>query len=152
MKNKKGFTLVEIIAVIALIAVIVGIFIVNLVGKNDPKENNKDTVKQILSAADAYVSANRSEIEKLYEGYNFVDITIGDLKNNGLLSEDITNKETNEKYKDEEVVRVTLNGSTGATEFELNPADENTINRQAREEKSFFNKLRFNAKANDNLS
>lgn len=108
MKNKKGFTLVEIIAVIALIAVIVGIFIVNLVGKNDPKENNKDTVKQILSAADAYVSANRSEIEKLYEGYNFVDITIGDLKNNGLLSEDITNKETNEKYKDEEVVRVTL--------------------------------------------
>ena len=36
MKNKKGFTLVEIIAVIALIAVIVGIFIVNLVGKNDP--------------------------------------------------------------------------------------------------------------------
>ncbi len=124
MKNKKGFTLVEIIAVIALIAVIVGIFIVNLVGKNDPKENNKDTVKQILSAADAYVSANRSEIEKLYEGYNFVDITIGDLKSNGLLSEDITNKETNEKYKDEEVVRVTLNGSTGATEFELNPADE----------------------------
>ena len=117
MKNKKGFTLVEIIAVIALIAVIVGIFIVNLVGKNDPKENNKDTVKQILSAADAYVSANRSEIEKLYEGYNFVDITIGDLKNNGLLSEDITNKETNEKYKDEEVVRVTLNGSTGATEL-----------------------------------
>ena len=125
MKNKKGFTLVEIIAVIALIAVIVGIFIVNLVGKNDPKENNKDTVKQILSAADAYVSANRSEIEKLYEGYNFVDITIGDLKNNGLLSEDITNNETSEKYKDEEVVRVTLNGSTGATEFELNPADEN---------------------------
>ena len=87
MKNKKGFTLVEIIAVIALIAVIVGIFIVNLVGKNDPKENNKDTVKQILSAADAYVSANRSEIEKLYEGYNFVDITIGDLKNNGLIAE-----------------------------------------------------------------
>ena len=124
MKNKKGFTLVEIIVVIALIAVIVGIFIVNLVGKNDPKENNKDMVKQILSAADAYVSANKSEIEKLYEGYNFVDITIGDLKNNGLLSEDITNKETSEKYKDEEVVRVTINGSTGATEFELNPADE----------------------------
>lgn len=108
MKNKKGFTLVEIIAVIALIAVIVGIFIVNLVGKNDPKENNKDTVKQILSAADAYVSANKSEIEKLYEGYNFVDITIGDLRSNGLLSEDITNKETSEKYKDDEIVRVTL--------------------------------------------
>ena len=124
MKNKKGFTLVEIIAVIALIAVIVGIFIVNLVGKNDPKENNKDTVKQILSAADAYVSANKSEIEKLYEGYNFVDITIGDLRSNGLLSEDITNKETSEKYKDDEVVRVTLNGGTGATEFELNPPDE----------------------------
>lgn len=128
MKNKKGFTLVEIIAVIALIAVIVGIFIVNLVGKNDPKENNKDTVKQILSAADAYVSANKSEIEKLYEGYNFVDITIGDLKNNGLLSEDIINKETNEKYKDDVVVRVTLNDATKATEFELDPEDKDTDN------------------------
>lgn len=125
MKNKKGFTLVEIIAVIALISVICGIFIVNLISKDDPKENNKDTVKQILSAADAYVSANKAEIEKLYEGYNFVDITIGDLRNNGLLSDDLTNLETNEKYKDEEIVRVTLNDSTGATEFELNPADQN---------------------------
>ena len=57
MKNKKGFTLVEIIAVIALIAVIVGIFIVNLVGKNDPKENNKDTVRNNF----------------LVELYNFID-------------------------------------------------------------------------------
>ena len=62
MKNKKGFTLVEIIAVIALIAVIVGIFIVNLVGKNDPKENNKDTVKQILSAASTILTSTNNTI------------------------------------------------------------------------------------------
>lgn len=88
------------------------------------KENNKDTVKQIISAADAYVSANKEEIEKLYEGYNFVDITIKDLKNNGLLNDDIIDPNTNEKYSDDEKVRITLNGSTGTVEFTISPEEK----------------------------
>ena len=119
--NKKGVTLVEIIAVIVLLVTIGGIFTVSMVRKLNDKENNKDTVKQIISAADAYVSANKEEIEKLYEGYNFVDITIKDLKNNGLLNDDIIDPNTNEKYSDDEKVRITLNGSTGTVEFTISP-------------------------------
>ena len=122
--NKKGFTLVEIIAVIVLLVTIGGIFTVSMVRKLNDKENNKDTVKQIISAADAYVSANKEEIEKLYEGYNFVDITIKDLKNNGLLNDDIIDPNTNEKYSDDEKVRITLNGSTGAVEFTISPEEK----------------------------
>lgn len=51
--NKKGVTLVEIIAVIVLLVTIGGIFTVSMVRKLNDKENNKDTVKQIISAADA---------------------------------------------------------------------------------------------------
>lgn len=122
--NKKGFTLVEIIAVIVLLVTIGGIFTVSMVRKLNDKDNNKDTVKQIISAADAYVSANKEEIEKLYEGYNFVDITIKDLKNNGLLNDDVIDPNTNEKYSDDEKVRITLNGSTGAVEFTISPEDQ----------------------------
>lgn len=122
--NKKGVTLVEIIAVIVLLVTIGGIFTVSMVRKLNDKENNKDTVKQIISAADAYVSANKEEIEKLYEGYNFVDITIKDLKNNGLLNDDIIDPNTNEKYSDDEKVRITLNGSTGAVEFTISPKEK----------------------------
>ncbi|MCI7554025.1 MAG: type II secretion system GspH family protein [Tenericutes bacterium] len=122
--NKKGFTLVEIIAVIVLLVTIGGIFTVSMVRKLNDKENNKDTVKQIISAADAYVSANKEEIEKLYEGYNFVDITIKDLKNNGLLNDDIIDSNTNEKYSDDEKVRITLNGSTGTVEFTISPEEK----------------------------
>ena len=122
--NKKGFTLVEIIAVIVLLVTIGGIFTVSMVRKLNDKDNNKDTVKQIISAADAYVSANKEEIEKLYEGYNFVDITIKDLKNNGLLNDDIIDPNTNEKYSDDEKVRITLNGSTGAVEFTISPKEK----------------------------
>lgn len=122
--NKKGFTLVEIIAVIVLLVTIGGIFTVSMVRKLNDKDNNKDTVKQIISAADAYVSANKEEIEKLYEGYNFVDITIKDLKNNGLLNDDVIDPNTKEKYSDDEKVRITLNGSTGAVEFTISPEDQ----------------------------
>ena len=122
--NKKGVTLVEIIAVIVLLVTIGGIFTVSMVRKLNDKENNKDTVKQIISAADAYVSANKEEIEKLYEGYNFVDITIKDLKNNGLLNDDIIDPNTNEKYSDDEKVRITLNGSTGTVEFTISPKEK----------------------------
>ena len=122
--NKKGVTLVEIIAVIVLLVTIGGIFTVSMVRKLNDKENNKDTVKQIISAADAYVSANKEEIEKLYEGYNFVDITIKDLKNNGLLNDDIIDPNTNEKYSDDEKVRITLNGSTGTVEFTISPEEK----------------------------
>lgn len=122
--NKKGVTLVEIIAVIVLLVTIGGIFTVSMVRKLNDKENNKDTVKQIISAADAYVSANKEEIEKLYEGYNFVDITIKDLKNNGLLNDDIIDPNTNEKYSDDEKVRITLNGSNGAVEFTISPKEK----------------------------
>ena len=122
--NKKGFTLVEIIAVIVLLVTIGGIFTVSMVRKLNDKDNNKDTVKQIISAADAYVSANKEEIEKLYEGYNFVDITIKDLKNNGLLNDDVIDPNTNEKYSDDEKIRITLNGSTGTVEFTISPEDK----------------------------
>ena len=63
--NKKGVTLVEIIAVIVLLVTIGGIFTVSMVRKLNDKENNKDTVKQIISAADAYVSANKEIVKKI---------------------------------------------------------------------------------------
>ena len=110
MKDKKGFTLVEIIIVIAILIVIAGIFSVNLINSlnKNREEENVNIVAQIKSAADAYVSTNPEEVDKLYNGYGYVDIPIGDLRNAGLLDEDLSDAETGVKISDEEIVRVKL--------------------------------------------
>lgn len=128
MKSKKGFTLVEIIVVIAILVVIAGIFSVNMINtlnknKNEEKEN---VITEIKSAADAYVVANPEEVQKLYEGFGYVDIPVGDLRNAGLLSEDLKDVETGERIPDEEIVRVKLEtGDFVGIQYPVNPDDKN---------------------------
>lgn len=113
MKKKKGFTLTEIIIVIGILIVIAGVFAINMIrnlnqSRVDEQENN---IARIKSAADVYVSMNPDAVERLYNGYGYVDIPIGDLRDGGLLSEDLKDAETGEKVPDEEIVRVKLETS-----------------------------------------
>ena len=108
--SKKGFTLVEIIIVIALLVVIAGIFSLNMIKSLSKQkvEENENVVSQILSAANTYVSVNPEEVENLYNGYGYVDIPIGDLRDAGLLSEELKDSETGEIIPDTDKVRVKL--------------------------------------------
>ncbi len=91
--NRKGFTLIEIIMCVVLIAVI-GI----VVGVNSDKifgnDQNKDVTQTIISAAEVYASGNAGVVDQIYNGCGglgcgFVTVTIGELKEDGLLDEDI---------------------------------------------------------------
>lgn len=110
MNRKKGFTLVELIIVIALLIIIAGIFsfnaIINLNKQRAEEKNN--LIAQITSAADAFTSNNSDVVKNLYEGYGYVDITVGDLREAGLLSEDLKDPETGERVPDDAIVRVII--------------------------------------------
>ncbi len=108
--NDKGFTLVEVIVVVALLVVIAGLFAVNMINtlNKNKDEGNKGVISEITSAADAYVAANPEEVEKLYNGFGYVDIEIGELRDAGFLSEKIKDAETGKVIPDEEIVRVKL--------------------------------------------
>ncbi len=111
MKNRKrGFTLVEIIIIIVVLVAIAGLFAVNMIStlKRNKDDETKSIVAQIKSAADAYVVANPDEVERLYNGYGYVDIKIGELRDRGFLSEDLKEAETGEIISDDEIVRVKL--------------------------------------------
>ena len=90
MKKRNGFTLVELLVVIALMLSILGIAIVNLVNVSDKKKEEawNEVISQIETAAVNYFEDN----EYLFEG---LDITSkGSISVKKLVSEDYLNKIT----------------------------------------------------------
>lgn len=110
MENKKGFTLIEIIIVVVILVVIAGLFTVNMINtlNKNKEQESANIVKTITSAADAYVSDNPTEIKDLYEGYGYVDITVGELIDAGFLNENLKDPDTGETISEDSVVRAKL--------------------------------------------
>lgn len=97
MKNKKGFTLVELLAVIVVLGIILSITtvsILNLKEKQD-EENIKNTISSILTAAKEYnVSVKRFDIGEDY------GIEVKTLKDNGYVDFDEEAKYKDKTYKE----------------------------------------------------
>ena len=93
MRNKKGFTLVELLVTIALMLSILAIAIVSFIGiSNKKKQESYDLVKeQIITAAEQYFNSN----EYLFEGLSDKDNSIGIITVGMLVEEDYLNKVTN---------------------------------------------------------
>lgn len=119
MKNKKGFTLIELIGVIVIIALLALIItpIISTVLKNSKNKLYKNTLNNIeLSAKDWFT--DEDNIEKLPNNVASCYITLTDLKNAGLVDLDIKNPKTGELLDDTKInILVTKTGSS--FEFEV---------------------------------
>ena len=96
-KNKKGYTLIEIIIAIALITVIATISIVSItnIKKSSEAKRLNNAFKVFDNALDVYLS-NHSEIYKnIEDNVEGAVITLEVLKNEGLVSDKIINPITN---------------------------------------------------------
>lgn len=113
-ENKKGFTLVELIAVLAIISVLgvtVGLSMTKL-SQNTKDNNNETLMKEVLSSAQAYCML-ASKKSKCTNGAN---ITIKTLVENGNLDEKIYDKvnpakKNNIKFLESDVVKITIDSS-----------------------------------------
>lgn len=113
-ENKKGFTLVELIAVLAIISVLgvtVGLSMTKL-SQNTKDNNNETLMKEVLSSAQAYcmLASKKNECTNSASA----NITIEKLVKNGNLDEKIYDKvnpakKGNVKFEENDAVNITIN-------------------------------------------
>ena len=132
--NKKGFTLIEIIVVVALIALIGIVVGTNMVGLNT-RQKEKDYEKLALSfeeAATTYVGLDTNSIKtQLMVGNGTSkDIKLSDMVKSGHLNEDDINPITNEKFNMNDTVKVTYTKSTSKFTYCYNGSNWNCTDKE----------------------
>lgn len=109
MKKKNGFTLIEILVVIALILSLITLAIISTVkiSERKKKESYNLVVKEILVAAENYLENNTYYKENLTNS-NYINISLGKLIKEDYLNV-VTNPITNKKFDKCNYIKVTKN-------------------------------------------
>lgn len=99
MKNKKGFTLTELLIVIVIVVSIsIGSIIgINQVQKEISKNRLDELIIEIEEAADVYISLNDVYIDQILNDNESICTKIYILQSEGLLKGDLINPVNNER-------------------------------------------------------
>ena len=105
--NKKGFTLVEILVSIGLLALLGSVIAISLnrVFKDNKEKHYNEYVEKIKSSAMLFINNTVDIINDLNDN-SFKIITIGDLIDNGYVNDTLVNPNTDEKVGKEEKIQV----------------------------------------------
>ena len=116
--NKKGFTLIELLIIISLLALIAGLFSVNMTRILNRTNESSETegYTELIAAADVYLAINKEKLTPLYSDTSSIKVEIGALKKEGLISKDYAIN--GRKLRDDSSVIVSL-GSEGELVFNV---------------------------------
>ncbi len=107
--NKKGFTLIEVLAVVVFLALVVGVALPNVMltfeRLGDTRYN--EFVRTVELSAETYINQN-SETYTFSTPNDIVIITLNDLVTSGLLSADAINPKTEEIIDLNEEIKIEL--------------------------------------------
>ena len=126
---KKGYTLVELLAVLALLATIIGLVAINAIEySNERLEKDYENIKLIMvDNSKILVESTSKSITKTIDNNlqtnTSCKITFSDLVNNNLMNSETKNPKTNEVLSSE-YVKVTLDSSTYKYSYEYKETDE----------------------------
>jgi type IV pilus assembly protein PilA len=97
INNKKGFTLIEILAVIVIIGIVIVIVVptVSNIVSSSKDDSYKRTVNNIEDAAQLYITRNPSVLSSLKDPTDYAEISLQQLVNDNLLESTIKDQRTN---------------------------------------------------------
>ncbi len=107
LEKRNGFTLIELLTVIILLGVLI-VIIVPTIDSTLKKSSNKiyeNQISNIITASKSWASKNPSQLPKKDE--TSIIITLGQLKDDGFIDEDITNPKTKKKFLDTTEIIIT---------------------------------------------
>lgn len=119
MKNRSGFTLIEIMGVIALLAVIMMVTVPTVLKTLKKSETNQfDTyVENLTLAAETYLQRNRERYPQMENVGGTLSVRVGTLQEEGFIKTHIKNPKTEADANPEDIIKITVE-SDGSYAFE----------------------------------
>ena len=116
MKNKNGFTMIELLAVLVVLAVITAITVpvINNALKSSRESSYDRQLNTIIDGAKSYGAKNIGNLPSSGESKT---ITLRDLKDEGFVAEDITNPETKKLLAD--TMEIEISNNNGDIEYTI---------------------------------
>lgn len=110
MKKIKGFTLVELLAVITLLAAIILVSIPSIINtlKNNENKVSKQFDNALINACELYVERNRNMFTELNVIGGTIDVEAQTLLNEGYLTQNLESPDENTSVGDY-IITVTVN-------------------------------------------
>lgn len=110
MKSRRGFTLIEIIGVIALLAVILLVAAPTIIKTLKSTEDSEYStyVENITLAAETYLQRNRERYPQLEHIGGIVTITVGTLQEEGFVKKNLKNPKTDANVNEADYIEVTV--------------------------------------------
>ena len=151
MKNKKGFTIIEVIVSIALLAIVGALFSITIVKKNNNKSNTdeeklKSAISVLSEQLESSNSLNRYVANNLDKAETSQDLSFFCLSKNAILSSGVIDENNSiiKEWNDNKYIKVSKD-KTGSISFETNVDKEEckyqkaTITNDDKKEISFGN-------------
>lgn len=127
IKNKKGFSLIELLAVIVILGIILAIstVAVNSIRAKQAAENRRNTISGILTGARRFAADNNTLADLDSTTKKTKNILIKDIVDNGYA--DMDTNEYSDIYKDTEQVTVSIcSGNTNKVKYSYTDPDSGT--------------------------
>jgi len=107
--NKKGFTLVELLAIFVILSIISIFTVTSISNLTNNDRNNEDLYDTIYMAAETYIYSNYDDYSELDSIGSTSLVRILDLINGEYLKNEIINPKDNEKFDSGDYIKVTRN-------------------------------------------
>ena len=100
--NKKGFTLVELLGVVAIFALSLLIIIPKVIGVFEATDRNKldELLNDIYIATDTYLNNNKDKYPELQSTGTTVEVSFSNLSDDLLIEKNLINPTTNQPFSE----------------------------------------------------